>query len=509
MHTTTATDGRARIPHAFLSRRRFSAISGRTKQHRCNFPPIDMNPAHTKDHAVLGETVGTYRIVEAIGAGGVGSVYRSEHILLGKPAAVKVLRPEYSSDPEIVERFFNEAKVTTSIKHPGIVEVFDFGYTEDGRAYLVMELLEGMPLADQILARAPLREVEAAMLLRSVCNGLVAAHAKGVIHRDLKPDNIFVISDADSSIGVRTKILDFGIAKLASIGPTPTATLTGSVMGTPTYMSPEQCRGTGAIDERTDLYALGCIYYEMLTGRPPFVVEGFGELLAAHMFEQPEPPSRHVATISEAADELALTLLAKSPDDRVASAIELVHRLAALAGVEPRRSREVEIVGDDVALSSQRRRPKSTTLSSTASELTTPAPPRSRFGLGLVAGAVLATGIVTAVALSGSSDDDDAALSVPAAAPVRDVTPPPADDHPAIDQPRDDNPPPRIDDKPASEPKDKPPGKHTAKSQPSKQRASKPPASKPAVKAAAKPPAAPATKPPASRDEPLLERQLE
>jgi len=496
-----------------------------------------MNPAHTKDHAVLGETVGSYRIVEAIGAGGVGSVYRADHVLLGKPAAVKVLRPEYSLDPEIVERFFNEAKLTTSIKHPGIVEVFDFGYTEDGRAYLVMELLEGMPLADQILARAPLRELEAAMLLRSVCNGLIAAHAKGVIHRDLKPDNIFVISDADSSIGVRTKILDFGIAKLASVGPAPSTTLTGSVMGTPTYMSPEQCRGIGALDGRTDLYALGCIYYEMLTGRPPFTEEGFGELLAAHMFNAPEPPSQHVPTVSAASDELALALLAKSPDDRVPSAMELAHRLTAIAGGEPRRSREVAIVGDDIALvPTKQRRPKSTTLSSTASELTpVPTAPRSRFGVTLVAGAVLVAAAATAV-FYGRPDDDDAP-SAPAAAPSKRVDPPrPADDKPravedretsGVDNAGDKAEPARgdtpSDDKPATPPRKKAIGKpgvatksqrSAAKQPTTKQPTAKPPTAKQTAKqppSTTPPPTAnqPPAKPPASRDEPLLERQLE
>src|SRR5262245_20382904 len=342
-----------------------------------------MNPPHTKDHAVLGETVGSYRIVEAIGAGGVGSVYRAEHVMLDKPAAVKVLKTEYSSEPEIVERFFNEAKLTTSIKHPGIVEVFDFGYTADGRAYILMELLEGMSLADQIVEHAPRRELEAAMLRRSLCNGLVASHAKGVIHRDLKPDNIFVVSDADSSLGVRTKILDFGIAKLQTTTPGRSATLTGSVMGTPTYMSPEQCRGVGTLDARTDLYALGCIHYELVCGRPPFAEEGFGELLAAHMFDTPEPPSRHVPGVSTATDELVLALLAKSPDERVQTAMELVHRLTAIVGgtSEPRRSRDIAIVGAELALadpSPRNRRPKSTTLSSTASELTVPTVPRSR-----------------------------------------------------------------------------------------------------------------------------------
>src|SRR3954463_6001634 len=189
----------------------------------------------------------------------MGTVYRAEHTLIGKIAAVKILHPEMSSNRDIVNRFFNEARATTSIKHPGIVEVFDFGYMASGHAYLIMEFLDGMPLSQRLRRRGPMSEGEAALLLRGVCVALAAAHDKGVVHRDLKPDNIFVVPDPESVSGERTKILDFGIAKLTDIGlGAGGGTRTGAVMGTPAYMSPEQCRGTGDVDYRADLYSIGC-----------------------------------------------------------------------------------------------------------------------------------------------------------------------------------------------------------------------------------------------------------
>jgi len=280
---------------------------------------------------VKGTVVGSYCILDAIGAGGMGTVYRAEHTLLGRIAAVKILHPELCSNRDIVNRFFNEAKTTTSIKHPGIVEVFDFGYMDTGHAYLIMELLEGEALSHHLRERGQIPEGEAAAILRGVCASLAAAHGKGIIHRDLKPDNIFMIADRDSRLGARTKILDFGIAKLTEIGLAGSATKTGAVMGTPTYMSPEQCRGTGEIDIRADLYSIGCVFYELVTGRAPFVHSGAGELIGAHLFVEPEPPSRHAPGLSAQTEALIMTLLAKSPDDRVQTAKELRHILTGIA----------------------------------------------------------------------------------------------------------------------------------------------------------------------------------
>src|SRR5262249_9124389 len=155
-------------------------------------------------------------------------------------------------------------------------------------------------------------------ILRGVCSALSAAHAKGIVHRDLKPDNIFLVPDPDAPMGERPKILDFGIAKLSdlALAGTQNATKTGSVMGTPTYMAPEQGKGTGNIDHRADLYAIGCIFYELLTGVPPFVAEGAGELIGMHLFLDPKSPVEHEPSISATADALVMALLEKDPANR-------------------------------------------------------------------------------------------------------------------------------------------------------------------------------------------------
>jgi len=280
---------------------------------------------------VIGETVGSYRIVSKLSIGGMGTVYKAEHKLIGKHAAVKVLHPELSTNQELINRFFNEAKATTSIKHPGIVEVFDFGYMDSGHAYLVMEFLEGASLARRLKQKTTMLEGEAAMILRAVCNALAAAHAKGIIHRDLKPDNIFLVPDPESPSGERPKILDFGIAKLTEPGLAGEATKTGAVMGTPTYMSPEQCRGTGNVDHRADIYSIGCIFYELVCGEPPFSSLGAGELLGMHLYVEPESPKKHCKTLSANGEKLIMALLSKKPERRVQTAKELAQRLANLA----------------------------------------------------------------------------------------------------------------------------------------------------------------------------------
>jgi eukaryotic-like serine/threonine-protein kinase len=289
--------------------------------------------------SLVGALLGSYRITDELASGGMGTIYRARHELLGRDAAVKVLRADFTADAELVDRFFTEARAATAIRHPSIIEVFDFGYTEAGEAYLVMELLDGESLHAHLERFKPagLPPQEAAFLARALANALVAAHAKGILHRDLKPANIFLVPDAEQPCGVRVKILDFGIAKLVDPTGQPLGrshTIDGALMGTPRYMAPEQARSASAIDHRADLYSLGCILYEMVVGEAPFPNGGSGEVIAMHLFEEVRPPRERVPGISPELESIILRLLQKDPADRFASAHELSRALAGPAGIE-------------------------------------------------------------------------------------------------------------------------------------------------------------------------------
>ncbi|HEY5284271.1 MAG TPA: serine/threonine-protein kinase, partial [Polyangia bacterium] len=236
---------------------------------------------------MIGERYGNYQALSLLGEGGMGAVYLAEHPGIGRRVAIKVLKSELGHDPQLLTRFLNEARAANAIRHPNIIEVLDSGTTERGASYLVMELLEGESLSGRIKRLSRLDERSAIEIAMQTASGLGAAHAKGIIHRDLKPDNLFVIPEESDAARERVKILDFGIAKLHLLAGDSLKTRTGTLMGTPVYMSPEQCLGTKEVDHRSDIYSLGIIIYEMLTGRPPFISEGFGELLSMHLHENP------------------------------------------------------------------------------------------------------------------------------------------------------------------------------------------------------------------------------
>ncbi len=273
---------------------------------------------------IVGTMLGKYRILSELSAGGQGEVYRARHELLDKPAAVKVLRAGLSENADLVARFVNEAKAASAVQHPGIIEIFDFGTTDDGRAYLAMELLEGEPLSRRLRREVRLGDRQAAELARGIASALGAAHAKGIFHRDLKPDNVFLVADPDTPSRERPKLLDFGIAKL--VDRSTGQTRTGALIGTPLYMAPEQARAAGAIDHRADLYSLGCILYELVVGEPPFVGSGAGEIITMQMFEAPAPPSSRV-TIAPGLERVILRLLAKEPGERYGSAADVIGAL--------------------------------------------------------------------------------------------------------------------------------------------------------------------------------------
>ena len=212
--------------------------------------------------------IGKYRVIRKLGEGGMGAVYLAEHALLRRKAAVKILHASFTQREDMVERFFNEARASTSIADPGIVQIFDFGY-HGTMAYIVMEYLEGESLDARLKRLGKLDLPDVLRLARQMSLSLYAAHKQGVVHRDLKPENVFIVNDPEVAGGERTKILDFGIAKLTDTEQSRVRTQTGLMMGTPVYMSPEQCRGAGTLDHRADIYSLGCVIFHLLAGRPP------------------------------------------------------------------------------------------------------------------------------------------------------------------------------------------------------------------------------------------------
>ena len=253
---------------------------------------------------LLGVDVGGYVIEAEIGRGGMGVVYSASHPVIGKRAAIKVLGREASNNPAAVERFVQEARAVNQIGHPNIVDIFAFGKLPDGRNYLVMDLLEGESLRKRI-KRGPLAVAAATVVIDEIAVALMAAHAKGFIHRDLKPDNVMVVAHPAR---IEIKLLDFGLAKLKAVDSIRAyRTATGAQLGTPDYMSPEQLRGSGNVDPRTDIYALGVMAFELLTGERPEIHDNV--LADAHVLS-------HVPGVTPELAELVKTMLAPDPDRR-------------------------------------------------------------------------------------------------------------------------------------------------------------------------------------------------
>ena len=282
---------------------------------------------------MIGERYGNYQALSLLGEGGMGAVYLAEHPGIGRRVAIKVLRSEMGHDPQLLTRFLNEARAANAIRHPNIIEVLDSGTTAKGASYLVMELLEGESLSARIRRLSRLDERSAIEIAMQTASGLGAAHAKGIIHRDLKPDNLFVIPEESDASRERVKILDFGIAKLRVPSGDSLKTRTGTLMGTPIYMSPEQCLGTKEVDHRSDVYSLGIILYEMLSGRPPFLSEGFGELLTMHLHDSPPPLQSFAPQVGTAVERAVMRMLAKRPEDRFQSMADVRAALATASGL--------------------------------------------------------------------------------------------------------------------------------------------------------------------------------
>jgi serine/threonine-protein kinase len=257
---------------------------------------MDPQQGTPQPDVLIGQTIGNYLVTQKLGEGGMGAVYLAEHPSIGKKVALKVLHSEFSSNQEVAARFFHEAKAVNDIGHPNIVDIVDFGIIQAGPGreqlvYFIMEYLAGMTLSQVIHSEAPLPPERALTIGLQVADALSASHKCGIVHRDLKPDNIILVQRGRERDFV--KLLDFGIAKLTGGSAMGShRTRTGIVMGTPAYMSPEQCEGRDTVDLRTDVYALGIVIYEMLTGRVPFLGEGYGEILVQHLTQRPAPVSQ-------------------------------------------------------------------------------------------------------------------------------------------------------------------------------------------------------------------------
>jgi serine/threonine protein kinase len=261
------------------------------------------------------EVDGRYKIVELIGEGGMGKVYLAEHVEIGKRVALKVLHPSYSRMPDLVERFRREARAASKIGHPNIVDVTDSGATPDGSVYFVMEYLEGVELGSVIEREGALDVARALRITGQICRALSAAHREGIIHRDLKPENIFLITRGGEADVV--KVLDFGIAKTTEAEAARERRLTspGMAMGTPEYMAPEQAAGRPA-DARTDIYSLGAIMYEMVTGVPPYQGDNFMEILTKKATQDPPPPITVRPDLPAQVSDLVMAAMSRNPDGR-------------------------------------------------------------------------------------------------------------------------------------------------------------------------------------------------
>ncbi len=302
------------------------------------------------DIARLGTSIGNYRLDRILGRGGMGTVYAGEHVYIKKGVAVKVLHAQFAKYQEAIHRFLREARAATSINHANIVDVTDFGILADGPVYFVMEYLEGKSLEDLIEKEGAVELHRALNVANQIALALEAAHAVGVIHRDLKPDNIMLLKKPGRRDLVRmapdqtwitereesydfVKVLDFGIAKVMIQDELMAETVQGAVFGTPEYMSPEAARGED-VDHRADVYSLGVILFDMLCGRPPFEAPQSSEVLSMHIHQQPPSPREFAPhrEITQMAEDLILKAMQKDPGKRYQNMSEFRRDLANAYG---------------------------------------------------------------------------------------------------------------------------------------------------------------------------------
>ena len=295
---------------------------------------VGVSPPEISDPLIAQLVADRYRVIRKLGEGGMGSVYLAEHVVIEKKFALKVLAPELSRRSDLVARFLQEARSASRIGHENVIDIMDFGQSPDGLVYIAMEFLDGKDLGEIVRGKGAMEWSEAREIVLQICRALRAAHDKGIVHRDMKPENIFLIQREGQPHFV--KILDFGIAKVMGLDPNgPRLTRTGMIFGTPEYMAPEQAEGKDT-DHRADIYAVGCILYHLITGQTPFVAESFMTMLTKHLMEEPVPPSarRPDLVITPEMDALVLKALEKDREKRWQSMAELLEAVMVCPGPE-------------------------------------------------------------------------------------------------------------------------------------------------------------------------------
>jgi eukaryotic-like serine/threonine-protein kinase len=398
---------------------------------------------------LIGQTLGNYQITSVIGEGGMGTVYLGEHRTLRRKAAVKVLKRQFAADANMVKRFVEEARAASAVAHPNIVDIHDVGTLADGLPFMLMEYLNGESLGRRLARVGRLSPSEARSVVIQASSALEAVHDRGVVHRDLKPDNLFLVPDSLVPGGERVKVLDFGVAKLrGDLSGGGVQTRSGTLLGTPHYMSPEQCRGLNdLIDSRTDIYALGVILYEMLCGETPFQAPSFGDLVVLHVTTPPPRPTAKAPDMPPEMERAILRALEKSPDDRFQTMADFRRALGTISvetmvGAPARAAlRPSDRPTTPAAM------PATTTLSGTAGEtLRVSFYRRAPF---VIAGAAVVVALAGVLALSrGRAPTSSNAILVapPAPAPSPVVAPPPM--APPAQQPAETTPQPPLETTP-------------------------------------------------------------
>lgn len=388
----------------------------------------------------VGQLFGNYRMVRLLGEGGFGEVYLVENPLIHRRAAVKVLHTELAKNAELVRRFLNEARAASAIQHPNIIDVLDAGATPDGAPYILMEFLAGESLQTRLADRGRLPLPQVLEVATQGGSALTAAHAANIVHRDLKPENLFLVPDSRAPGGERVKVLDFGIAKIthgSSSGGT-VKTRTGIIMGSPAYMSPEQCRDSADVDLRSDVYSFATIVYEMLAGRTPYLAATGTEMLVMHLTATP-PPFRELAVEVPAQVEAAIMrALARPRDARFDSIASFVEALRGSVGSgtivlsqpEPAKALPQTLAATAVRVERTAAVPSATTLSRATGEvvasddddlLVASTRPRRRIAIGIGCTALATIGVLVLVPARPSHDSTPRAT--PAAAPEKAIEP--------------------------------------------------------------------------------------